>query len=360
MSQWQESLAHFCICDSLPRQILNMKKTGILLILFLLIGGFTYYLTTKKDTKTTLLTEARNFAVADIDQVHKIFLADRNGKNITLTRKKDYWQLNGKYQANPNSVSNLLNTIQKLKIKYTPPRTAIKNIINDIATNNIKVEIYNQKEEKIRSYYVGGVTNDELGTHMIKEEEEEPFVMYVPGFEGSLRVRYMTEEINWRDKAVFQERLSNIQAVSIEYPKQKNKSFKLERTGNTFTLTPFYENTPKKNRPVARGQIEKYLIGYERLVAENFANHYSERDSIEQLLPFSIIRLKTNDEVEKVVKLHPIIKKDKNGTIILSDQGTGIIEKYFADVNGEDFLLIQHLVFGKILWGYESFYPAQK
>ncbi len=334
-----------------------MKKTLTLLILFLVIGGFTYYLTTKKDTKTTLLTEARNFAVADIDQVHKIFIADRNGKNITLERKVDLWQLNGKYRANPSSVSNLLNTIQKLKIKYTPPRTAIKNIINDIATNNIKVEIYNQGGKKIRGYYVGGVTNDELGTHMIKEDEEEPFVTYVPGFEGSLRVRYMTEEINWRDKAIFQERLVDIQAVSIEYPKQKNKSFKIERVGKAFNIMPFYENTPKINRPVAQGQIEKYLIGYERLVAENFANHYEERDSIEQLLPFSIIRLKTKHAEEKVIKLHPIIKKSKDGKMIISDQGTGIIEKYFADVDGADFMLIQQLVFGKILWGYENFYP---
>jgi len=114
----------------------NMKKTLILLLLFLVIGGFTYYLSTKKDTKTTLLTTARNFAVADIDQVQKIFIADRNGKNVTLERQKNYWQLNGKHRANPNSVSILLNTIQKLKIKYTPSRKAIKNIINDIATNN--------------------------------------------------------------------------------------------------------------------------------------------------------------------------------------------------------------------------------
>lgn len=335
-----------------------MKKTLTLLILFLVIGGFTYYLTTKKDTKTTILTAARNFAVADINQVHKIFLADRNGKNITLERQKDYWALNGKYRANPNAVNTLLNTIQKLKIKYTPPRTAIKNIINDIATNNIKVEIYNQSGEKISSYYVGGVTNDELGTHMIKEEEDEPFVTYIPGFEGSLRVRYMTDEMDWRDKTIFQERLSTIQSVSVEYPKQKNKSFKLERIGKTFNLFPFYENTPKINRPVAQGQIEKYLIGYERLVAENFANHYEERDSIEHLLPFGIIRLKTEGEEEKVVKLHPILKKSKTGQILLNDKGTGIVEKYFAAVNGEDFMLIQQLVFGKILWGYESFYPV--
>ena len=169
----------------------------------------------------------------------------------------------------------------------------------------------------------------------------------------------MTEEIDWRDKAIFQERLSAIQSVSIEYPKQKNKSFKLVRNGKNFDLMPFYQNTPTINRPLAQGQIEKYLIGYERLVAENFANHYQERDSIVQLLPFSIIRLKTENAEEKVVKLHPILKKSKTGQILLSDEGTGIVEKYFADVDGADFMLIQHLVFGKILWGYDNFYSMR-
>jgi len=121
-------------------------------------------------------------------------------------------------------------------------------------------------------------------------------------------------------------------------------------------LAPFYENTPNFNKPVAKGQIEKYLIGYERLVAENFANHYEERDSVVQVLPFSIIRLKTVNAEEKIVKLHPIIKKSKDGKIVLNDEGKAFVEKYFADVNGEDFMLIQQLVFGKILWGYENFY----
>ncbi len=332
-----------------------MKKTLILLILFLAIGGATMYLTTKKDTKTTILTEERNFAVEDIESVHKIFIADRNGKSVTLERKANYWQLNKKHRANPNAISNLLNTIQKLKIKYTPPKAAVKNIINDIATNNIKVEIYNKSGAQLKVYYVGGVTNDEFGTYMIKEDAEAPFVTYVPGFEGSLRVRYMTDEINWRDKAIFAERLPNIEAVSIEYPKQKNKSFKLEKTDGRYTLGPYYDNSPKAKKELPKGVAEKYLVGFERLVAENFMNDYEKKDSIQQLLPFSIIRFKAHNEKEKIVKLHPIIKRSKAGQILLDDEGRQIVEKYHADVDGADFMLIQQLVFGKILWGYDNF-----
>ena len=333
-----------------------MKKTLFLLLLFLIISGITFYLTTKKDSKTTILTEQRNFSVTDINEVYKIFIADRDGKNVTLERKKGYWQLNKKYKANPNTINNLLATVEKIKIKYTPPRAAIKNIINDIATHNIKVEIYGKNNDKLRVYYIGGVTNDELGTYMIKEDADEPYVMYLPGFEGSLRVRYMTDEKNWRDKTIFQEQLQDIVSISIEYPKQKNKSFRIEKVDESFVVAPFYKTTPKINQVALSGQIEKYLVGYERLVAESFSNQFEKKDSIKQLLPFSIIRLKTKNEVEKVVKLHPIIKKSKNGQIVLNDNGSPIVEKYFADVNGEDFMLIQQLVFGKILWGYDNFY----
>ncbi|MEM1119666.1 MAG: hypothetical protein AAGJ18_04415, partial [Bacteroidota bacterium] len=318
--------------------------------------GAAYFLLSKEDTKTTILTKERNFAVPNIDQVHKVFIANRNGESVTLERKPNHWQLNGKYRANPNPVQILLNTIQKVKIKYTPANAATQNIINDIATNNIKVEIYDKNNQPLSVYYVGGTTNDELGTHMIKEGAETPFVTYLPGFEGGLRVRYSPRERDWRDKAIFREQLQAIESVSVEYPKQKNKSFKIERENGTFSLKPFYENTPKAKKPTPSGQIERYLIGYERLIAESFSNEYEHKDSIKQLLPFSIIRLKTKGEPQKVVRLHPIIKRAKNGQMILDDSGTAIIEKYFADVNGEDFMLIQQLIFGKILWSYDSFF----
>jgi hypothetical protein len=339
-----------------------MKKTFFLLGFFLLIGGFTFYLLNKEDKKTTILSEHRDFAVPDINQVYKIFIADRNGKAITLDRKSNYWQLNNKWRANPNAMANLLTTIEKVRIKYVPPQAAVKNIINDIATHNIKVEIYSQNNEKLKGYYVGGVTNDELGTHMIMEESEEPFVTYIPGFEGGLRARYLLDEISWRDKTIFAEKMEEIQSLSIAYPKQKSLSFKIDYSNeaDTYTVLPYYENSIKYQQEAPRGLVEKYLIGYERLVAESFESDNQYRDSISQLLPFSIINLKNKDGQEKTVKLFPILKKEKNGKTVLTEEGKPLVERYFAEVNGEEFMLVQQLVFGKILWTYQGFFTQHQ
>ncbi len=333
-----------------------MKNTVLLLLLFLLVGSLTFYFFKKEDKKTTILTEDGDFAVKNIDEIRKIRLSDKNGTTTVLEKKSNHWQVNEQWKANPNAINNLLETIQRVSIKYIPPRAAVPNILKDIATNKIKVETYNQTNRLLKSYYVGGVTNDELGTHMIMVGATAPFVTHIPGFEGTLRARYLLDEYDWRDKTIFQEKIDNIQSLSIEYPKQKNKSFLLERRDGAYEVLPFYESTPKYNRTVEKGLIEKYLVGYDHLVAEAFENNNPLRDSISRLLPFSTIRLKTVSGAEKELRLYPIVKTAKNGQQILNQNGKPLVEKYFASVNGEDFMLIQHLVFGKILWAYEAFF----
>jgi len=333
-----------------------MNNTVRLLLLFLLLGGITYWYTTQTNPKTTIDSADRNFAVPNIDQVHKIFIADRNGTSATLVKRANDWQYNGKWTANPNAMQNLLQVIQKVQLKYIPPNAAIQNIVTDIATHNIKVEIYDKADNNLKTYYVGGVTNDELGTYMIMEDSDNPYVMHLPGFEGSLRIRYLLKELEWRDKTIFKEPMEQIQAVSIEYPKQKNQSFKLQREADSFEILPFYEGTPKNPNSIKKGQVEKFLRGFDSLIAEAFENKNTKRDSITQQLPFCILSLETTQGQTKELRLHPIMKYDEKGNPLLRKDGRLMIERYYANVNNADLMLIQDRVFGKVLWAYELFF----
>jgi len=334
-----------------------MKKTSLLIFLFILIGSIAVCLITQKPKKTTVSTKNRDFAVENIALVNKIILEDDLENIVTLRKRTEgNWYVNGRWKANANSVSHLLTAIQKIKIKYIPPEAAQKNIIKDIITNPVNVKIYAQDEQLLKAYQVGGVTNDELGTHMMMEGSSEPFVVYIPGFEGGLRVRYHTDEEDWRDKTIFSLQVGDIRLISIDYPKQKNRSFQLERRGNDYVVEPLYNTTPRLPVSVSKGMVKRYLYGFERLIAEGFENNNENRASLNQQLPFALIRLVNKSGEEKVVKLYPIFKRSEVGEIVLNETGTPLVEKYFADVNGEDLMLIQQLVFGKILWSYESFF----
>ncbi|MFN7115333.1 MAG: DUF4340 domain-containing protein [Saprospiraceae bacterium] len=322
-----------------------MKKTLILLIAFALLGSFTtWYVLSKPDDKTTLLAEERRFKVENTDEIYKIFIADRRGNQTTLERKDGYWLYNGKYPARPNAVENVLDAVRRIEIQYKPPTAAVNNIIKNLSTQGIKIQTFNRNNQLLQAYYIGGGTADETGTYAIKEGAEQPYVVSIPGWQGNIRFRFNLIGDDWRDKTVFAEKAENIESVSVEYPKNRNKSFKLERAGNTYRITPFYDITPIINRPYKEGSVERYLEGFRNLGAEAFENENPRRDSVRQLLPFGIITLKNKAGAEKTVRLFPIFTANNQA------------ERYFIDVNNEDFMLGQHLVLSKILWGYDFFF----
>jgi hypothetical protein len=325
-----------------------MKRTTLFLILFSLLGSATaWYVLSKPDDKTSLAGADRRFKVENTDEIYKIFIADRKGEQTTLERKAGFWQYNGKYTANPNVMNTLLDAIGRMEIAYKPPTAAVQNMIKNLATEGIKVEIYNKNNKLLKSYYIGGATADERGTYAILDGAEQPYVVSIPGWEGNLRFRFNLKGDDWRDKTVFAEKAENIQSVTVEYPKNRNKSFRLERNSNSYQVKPFYPITPIINHPYKPGSAERYLEGFRSLGAEAFENENPRRDSVRQLVPFSIITLQNKQGVEKTVRLFPIFT--------VSNQA----ERYLAELSTGDFMLVQHLVFAKVLWGYEFFFENE-
>lgn len=336
-----------------------MKKTLLLLILFVALAGGTMWYMQGKDTKDSIALSDRDFAVKDLSSIHKIFLADRSGRTVTLERKSDReWIYNGEYMARPNVMVNLLTTIRGVQMQSIPPKAAEKNIINDLAVNGIKVELYDKGNNKMKAYYVGGVTNNEKGTYMIMEGANQPYIMERAGFEGSLRINYWKGEEDWRDKALFRENPDNISAVSIEYPKQKNQSFVLERKDDSFQVKPFYGITPKSSKAYKEGSGEAFLLGFEKLFAESFENQYAAKDSILNLVPFAKIKLTRNDNTAKELTLFTKYRIDAEGRIISQEninERAMAIDRYFVNLDNKDFMMAQHQVIQKILWGYDFF-----
>lgn len=333
-----------------------MSRTNILIIIFLLLGALTVlYITSKPDDRSTVLGADRDFAV-EADRIYKIFIADRQGNQTTLEREGEHWIYNGQWRARPNAVENLLDAVSRVQMKYKPPRAAVPNMIKNLSSDGIKVELYDRRGEKIKTYYVGGSTPDERGTYMIMEDADEPYVVHIPSWEGNLRFRYNLQGDDWRDKSVFAEDIEEIQSVTIEYPQQKSESFQLNRAGTGFEVKPYQNLTPESKSPYRKGSAETFLYGFESLVAEAFENDNPKRDSIRQLQPFSIITVTRKDGSEKTVRFFPIFEKFASDGQVVS---AGRAERYFADVSNGDFMLVQNRVFKVIFWGYGMFFTGE-
>ena len=340
-----------------------MKKTNlILLALFALIGSVgAWYLSSKEDSN--LEGYDFHFAIKDTADIAKIFLADRTGKTVTLTRENSVkWLVGGKYEVQPDMIKTLLETLNQVELKFRLPRNAVSEVVKDIATEGIKVEVYDKGGKNLRTFYVGGTTSDDRGTFMMMENSNEPYVMHIPSFQGMLRPRFLTEEQDWRDRFVFKLQPRDIKLVSVEYPSQKSKSFKLIQENGGFNVAPFYDIVPRINRPVVKGMVEAYLQGFEKLGIEGFEGGNPKADSLKQSPVFAKITVVNSKNESKTLILHPFLARNEKGEITKGNDGNVHIEHYFVDTSDGELMAVQHYVFEKIFWAYEAFFvnPALK
>jgi hypothetical protein len=226
-------------------------------------------------------------------------------------------------------------------------------MVKELAAAGIKVEIYDRAGKNIKTYYVGGVTNDERGTVFMMENSEQPYLVHIPGFIGQLRIRYLLGDDEWRDKAIFRENPEDIEKVSVEYPQRKSESFRLDKVGEAqYRVLPYFSTTPVIRSPQRKGAAEAYLVQFESLIAEAFETQNPLRDSVRALVPFAIVQLKKKDGTEKKVTFWPVEVE------YTSDTGRPFVSRYFTDVDGKDFMLTQDRVFGPIFRGYDFFFEG--
>lgn len=328
------------------------RNTILLLLAFVGMGAATYYFSTAAKGGDTINATDKEFTVPQKD-LYKIFVANRDGKRITLTRvgHSDQWQVNGKYPANAGVMTYTMEVLTKAAVKYVPPRASVSTAAQELAVSGLKVELYGLNEAKLKTFYIGGTTIDGHGTYFIMEGSEQPYVMEIPGFVGEIRPRFSLDEETWRDKTIFAEPLESIAAISVDYPAQKQSAFKINRGTLNYEVLPFYDGVPRTNNELSKGVVRSYLTNFERVIAEGFDNTNKNRDSISRMQPFAVINVKNNDGKEKIVRIFPIFEKDAMGRPLDKKP-----DRYFAETNNGDFMLIQDVVFRKLLYDYKAFF----
>jgi hypothetical protein len=129
-----------------------MNRTLILLIALVVLGAGAYYLLSEEQQGpvSSMVGADREFSVPR-EEVYKIFLADRNGNRTTLTRGSSGWIFNEKYPVRPDAIENLLTAVDKIRMRFKPTEAAVTNMVEDLASNGIKVEVYGKENQLLKA-----------------------------------------------------------------------------------------------------------------------------------------------------------------------------------------------------------------
>src|SRR5205085_319031 len=142
-------------------------------------------------------------------------------------------------------------------------------------------------------YYVGGSTQDVLGTYMMQENSTVPLIMEIPGFNGYLTPRYSAMEKDWRATTVFSYKPEEIKSVSITYNSNPEKSFLLSHDGNKFSVTSSAQGAIKEVDTV---RAINFLSDFKNLHFEGWDADYTEQqqDSLFNTAPYAVVTVVDN------------------------------------------------------------------
>jgi hypothetical protein len=325
-----------------------MRKTIIYLALLILVGIGVYYLVFDKKENPYGETEA-SFTVKDTSQIGMIYLAKSSGETIKLKRLASGWTVNDRYKAHRGTLASLLRTLSLQEAIAPVPKASHNNVIKSMAGNSVKVEVYDRDQEKIRTFYVGGLGYNYSGNYMIQENAKKPYLVNIPRFPGIVGPAYTTDIDDWRDRTVFNISADNINSIAIKYPGEPLNSFTLSQNGKLSVKAE--PGAIPSNSPLNEKRIRDYLTFFDNINCEGYLHDIPELPAVMASVPkVCIMDVTGKNNYRQHVEIYrmPLNKRSKNMSSDL--YGDYDADRFYATINdNKDTVIVQAFNFGK-LW----------
>ena len=126
------------------------KKIIVTLITFVISFLFIFLLVDYN--KNVKKEYEKNFSIENISSINKVFLSDRKGNNIVLEKSSNTWIINNQYEVRKDAIETLLNTVRSIEIQRPVSNTSYNNVIRQLASTGVKVEIYHDNNSYRNTY----------------------------------------------------------------------------------------------------------------------------------------------------------------------------------------------------------------
>lgn len=266
--------------------------------------------------------------VARIDRIQLVY---RDGTIADLKKERDHWTLNDSLFAWDPPVKTLLETIERMRVRFIPTEASQPTILADLATQSVKVNIFTNGKAD-RTFYIGGVTEDEQGTYYMAEPDGIPLVIDIPGWQGALRSRFVMGINEWRDRHLFHFDLNEVNRITVSYPQRDTSGFAMQKQGESWHLVLSGLKPVENTSDVL---MRNYWFDLLDVGVESFED--APRDQIRILAesPYCRISIVKNDLTESTWSFYPV-------------EDMGRTERYWIVTDNGQWILAQTRILQKI------------
>lgn len=256
-------------------------------------------------------SESRDFAVANPAAITKVVILDQHKKKeLILQKDNQKWRIGQNITVRQDAANALLHAIRRIEVKSHVPKPKTNAIRHQLKQQAVKVMVYND-DALIKQFFIGDTLPNKKGTYIMMQDAARPYIGYIPGTNGNLLQYFNVNEKFWRTHTMIDYRVAEIESVSVQYPQQPQKSFKIIVEGeNTYSLIALKDNSLKHHNKAA---IQRYLSYLNGITYEHTADNLPKgiRDSIKNSPPFKIITITTATDTNRIVA-YPKYRTTKN------------------------------------------------
>lgn len=291
-----------------------------------------------------------SYQVEDTASVSKIVMTDKLNNKMYLVRSENGWDVDGKHPASIPLVNNLLETLKKMRIRSEVNRSAVPNVLKDIAAHGVQVDIY-QGDQLFQTYYVGRETQDHMASFMIRKGDSIPCEIHIPGFRGYLTPIFTAEAIKWRSHSIVDLDVYNIARIELEIPNVPRESFAIVQEDKDFYMELLEGHQRLKGFDTAR--VSQMLSSFKNLNFDEFASivPHNNVDSCVRGVPRSILRIADTKGNTHEVKVYLKYSNPDNIKTMPDEKLREELDvnRLYAVIDNKDTVLIQNYIFDFIL-----------
>lgn len=268
---------------------MTKKNWGLFIILLILGGTFGVMMTRGPGVAGSMQVDEKLFAVSDTASIQRIELQQTGGERVQLLERNTRgWRLNEEHAADPRLMRLLLSVLHNVEVKRPAARNQQEAIRQTLLQQGTRVRVYDATDLH-QDFYAGGNEAQKLSYFM---NEEQAYIMELPGYVNYISGIFQLNENNLRDKTLFEANHFNLQSVTIEYPQQEEENLRVDFDGSRLEVAGVV-------RPDSTMLLE-FLDLFNGLQAVGFVDSYEfpELDSLLQGQPEAHISVSTVEHPE--------------------------------------------------------------
>ncbi len=217
----------------------NMRLLFSLIVL--LTGTIAFYFFSNRDGRLEI--DKDMFRIEDPTKINKVILESPKGK-IELHYNGTAWKVNDHFDADRQLITVLFATLEQAEPKRPASESERMEIVELLTKEGVKVSLLDEGELK-QIFYAGG--NPEKTLTYFYRQDDQPYVMTIPGYRIYVASILELDENGWRDKRVFNFNWRNFRKLTVRFSADSKEDFEVSQRERIFDIAGIDTDTTRLN-----------------------------------------------------------------------------------------------------------------